>query len=311
MKLNTDFFDIMYYQDLRDFPAKLRLFDKKGIPLIRFYATGEVVYNPTVIALFALGNLQLYLSGTGQRTIWEKAVNWLINNGIRTEVGFLLPLNFDHPLYYLKKGWLSAMTQGVAVSCFVRAFILTGNDLFLKIAYEASKPLMIEIRHGGVAYTDEDGIWLEEAPSPSSPSHILNGFIYGIMGLFDLFCISKDTHVEKILKEGILTLRKNIKRYDSGYWSLYQLNPALLAPLRYHMLHIQQLSFLYKITGESIFREYAIKFNNYAKSQKNYIMSRICGNMLYLNALFRMQGAHAFSYITRRIADIVANNLIK
>jgi len=44
---------------------------------------------------------------------------------------------------------------------------------------------------------------------------------------------------------------------------------------------------------------------------KNYIMSRICGNILYLNAFFRMQRAHAFSYITRRIADIVANNLIK
>jgi hypothetical protein len=260
----------MYYQDLRDYPANLRLFDKEGIPLTRFYVTGDVVYNPTTVAIFALGNLQLYLSDSSQRaaTAWEKALSWLINNGIHAKTGFLLPLNFDHPVYHLKKGWLSAMTQGAAVSCFVRAFVLTGNELFLKIAHEASKPLMIEIKHGGVAYVDKNGIWLEETPSPFSPSHVLNGFIYAIEGLFDLFCISEDSKIFNILEETILTLKKNIKKYDSGYWSFYQLNPALLAPLRYHMLHVQQLSFLYKVTEEDIFREYAVRFNTYMRSQK-------------------------------------------
>jgi len=309
MKLNTNFFNIMYYEDLRHFSAKLRLFDKEGIPLIHFYATGEMVYNPTTVALFALSNLQLYLSGAGQRAAWEKAVSWLINNGIHTGTGFLLPLNFDHPFYHLKKEWLSAMTQGVAVSCFVRAFILTGNELFLKIADEASRPLVTEVKHGGVAYVDEDGIWLEEAPS-NPPSHILNGFIYALMGLFDLFCVSKDTLVEKILMEVIFTLRKNIEKYDSGYWSLYQLNPALLAPLSYHMLHVQQLYFLYKVTGENIFREYAVRFNTYMGSQKNYLMSRIRGNMLYLNALFKMQGVRVLPYVIKRITDIATNKVL-
>jgi hypothetical protein len=97
----------MYYQDLRDYPANLRLFDKEGIPLTRFYVTGDVVYNPTTVAIFALGNLQLYLSDSSQRaaTAWEKALSWLINNGIHAKTGFLLPLNFDHPVYHLKKGW--------------------------------------------------------------------------------------------------------------------------------------------------------------------------------------------------------------
>jgi len=62
----------MYYEDLKSFSAKLRLFDKEGIPLIRFYATGEVVYNPTTVALFALSNLQLYLPGAGKRDAWKK-----------------------------------------------------------------------------------------------------------------------------------------------------------------------------------------------------------------------------------------------
>jgi hypothetical protein len=202
------------------------------------------------------------------------------------------------------------MTQGAAVSCFVRAFVLTGNELFLKIAHEASKPLMIEIKHGGVAYVDKNGIWLEETPSPFSPSHVLNGFIYAIEGLFDLFCISEDSKIFNILEETILTLKKNIKKYDSGYWSFYQLNPALLAPLRYHMLHVQQLSFLYKVTEEDIFREYAVRFNTYMRSQKNCLISRICGNMLYLNALFKMQGVRAFPYITRRITEITANKIL-
>jgi len=60
MKLNTNFFKIMHYQDLRDYPAKPRLFDKEGNPLIRFYATRKVVYNPTTVVLLVLGNQRLY-----------------------------------------------------------------------------------------------------------------------------------------------------------------------------------------------------------------------------------------------------------
>jgi hypothetical protein len=201
------------------------------------------------------------------------------------------------------------LTQGVAVSCFVRASILTGNELFLKIAREASRPLVTEIKHGGVVYVDEDGIWFEEAPS-NPPSHILNGFIYAITGLFDLFCVSEDSKIFNILEEAVLTLKKNIKKYDSGYWSFYQLNPALLAPMSYHMLHVQQLSFLYEITEENIFREYAVRFNTYMRSKRNYLMSRICGNMLYLNALFKTQGVRVLPYVIKRIIDIATNKVL-
>ncbi|MGB9622951.1 MAG: hypothetical protein ACPL07_03805, partial [Candidatus Bathyarchaeia archaeon] len=79
-------------------PSKLKLFDRNGIPLIRFYATGEIVYNPTTIALFALSNLQRYLSGEREAlNKFNLAVNWLIENGVHTKAGLIFPLNFDLP----------------------------------------------------------------------------------------------------------------------------------------------------------------------------------------------------------------------
>ncbi|MGB9622952.1 MAG: D-glucuronyl C5-epimerase family protein [Candidatus Bathyarchaeia archaeon] len=202
------------------------------------------------------------------------------------------------------------MTQGVAISCFIRAFVLNGSSLFLNAAREASRPLTVEVEHGGVSCYDENGdLWIEEVPS-KPPSHILNGFIYALMGLFDLFSITGDSHIEDILKKGISTLGRNIHKYDSGFWSLYQLTPALFAPLSYHDLHIRQLIFLYRITKWQIFRDYAIKFNTYMKSQKNYLLSKTVGNILYLNALFKMQRLHAFPYVLWRITDITTNKIL-
>ena len=309
MKLN-DIFNMKYYLNLKNFPNELSYYDKEGIPMICFYATGEIVYNPTVVALFALSNLQLYFSG--ERTALNKfnqAVNWLIRNGVHTKIGLIFPLNFDHPVYGLKKGWISAMTQGVVISSFIRSFLLSSDHFFLTAAQEALGPLMVGIEHGGVSYHDENGdLWLEEVPS-NPPSHILNGFIFALMGLFDLLSVTGDSLVEDILKKGVLTLKKNIRRYDSGYWSLYQLTPALLAPLDYHKLHIDQLLFLYKLTGEDIFRDCAVRFYVYMGRQRNYLISRILGNILYLNALFKMKSLNAVPYMLRRICQYFSDKI--
>jgi hypothetical protein len=307
MRININCFNLLYYEDLRNFPSQLKLFDEDGIPLIRIY--GKVVYNPTTVALFTLSSLQHYLLGSRADVhiiAWKKGLNWLLSNGITTDKGYLLPLNFDHPPYKLKKGWISAMTQGLAVSGFVRAYLLTKDELFLKFAYEASKPLMIDVKLGGVAYRDQSGIWLEEAP-PSS--HILNGFIYAILGLFVLFSITKDSRVQHFLETVILTLKKNIKKYDNGYWSLYQLSPPLIAPLDYHLLHVHQLFVLYKITDIDVFKEYAIRFYLYKENKHNLLKSRIHGNILSLKRWIKTLRLHAFHYMTLQTREIIYNKI--
>lgn len=312
MKINENLFKLEYYEDFRVFLRKISIFDKSGIPMIYFYATGEIVYNPTTVAIYALANLQLYLLGDKNALDrFKLACTWLMSNGLKTKLGFILPLNFDHPIYGLKRGWISAMTQGLAISCFIRQYILNGNDLLLKLAQEAARPMIEEIKNGGVAYYDENGdIWFEEIPT-SPPPHILNGFIYGIVGLYDLYCHLKNDYIEDFIIKSINTLKKNIHRYDLGYWSKYQLNPHLPASLNYHKLHIRQLVFLYKISDEVIFKDYAAKFVSYMKYRSNYLLAQYIEYFQYLRVLVRTMRLHSIDYAFSRIIKHFATSILQ
>ena len=53
----------------------------------------------------------------------------------------------------------------------------------------------IDINEKGTQYKDEHGnIWLEEYPTIPT-SHVLNGFIYAIFGIYDLYRVTKGKNV--------------------------------------------------------------------------------------------------------------------
>ena len=66
------------------------------------------------------------------------------------------------------------------------------------------------------------------------------------------------------------TLRKNLDRYDLGFWSRYELSgtrlPMIASPF-YHRLHVTQLRIMHKITGDEVFARYAEKWEKYARSR--------------------------------------------
>jgi len=51
------------------------------------------------------------------------------------------------------------------------------------------------------------------------------------------------------------SLEKNIRRYDLGYWSRYDLFYKRPARITYHLLHIEQLRWLSKVTRRKSFTE--------------------------------------------------------
>ena len=107
---------------------------------------------------------------------------------------------------------------------------------------------------------DADGsLWIEEY-LVEPPSHILNGFVWALWGVRDFALWSRDAEAGAIFEEAVSTLQKNLGRYDAGFWSLYELTPAgprMLASPYYHRLHVIQLHVLHRLTGQSVFREYA------------------------------------------------------
>ena len=118
-----------------------------------------------------------------------------------------------------------------------------------------------DVKDGGVRRYDNDGnLWLEEYPT-NEPSLVLNGFIYALFGLYDLFRVTNLERVKEDIDLCVKTLRENISKYDTGYWSLYdQLHGELVKYYYQKNVHVPQLEALYDLTREDIFNHYAVKW---------------------------------------------------
>lgn len=244
--------------------------DGNGVPLLNYGGKIGKQYNPIAIAQYGLGNFNLYKQ-TGDKTFKEKTLiqaNWLVENLIKNDKGIPVWMhNFDwNYVEKLKAPWYSGLAQGQGISLLVRVFKLTGDKKYIDTAEDALISLKTEVVEGGVIYTDEKGnMWIEEY-LVTPPSHVLNGFIWALFGVYDYFLLYREKNIRELFDGFVETLIKNLNQYDIGYWSLYDLsNNGLknIASHFYHQLHIVQLNIMYYLTGIDIFEKYANKWNSY------------------------------------------------
>lgn len=99
------------------------------------------------------------------------------------------------------------MGQGQAISLLSRAFFQSGgNELYLNTAFAALKPFKVLSKNGGVLSEFMDlHPWYEEYPT-IPPIFILNGFMYSLIGLYDLFTLAPNG--SKVIKYYLLFLYK-------------------------------------------------------------------------------------------------------
>ena len=65
----------------------------------------------------------------------------------------------------------------------------------------------------------------------------------------------------------------NLEKYDTGYWSTYDLSKLFLvnpSSSFYHQLHLVQLDVLFTMTKEKSFQIYRDRWNSYSNNSKNY-----------------------------------------
>ncbi len=250
-------------KDLYYFPR-----DSRGLPMRRFMSVGDQ-YVPTRIASYALAHHNRYLL-TGDehsRQRFFAAVEWFMSfpEGV---------WYYNFSRYGLKPPWVSAMAQGEGISVLVRAWKLSQDSAYLSQAQKALKPLLLPLERGGVRSELPDGSpFLEEYPT-NPPLHVLNGFMYTLIGLVDLGRVSKELVAPVGLDDLLDSLDKNISLWDFGSWSLYDLghlHDALphVASMRYHNLHISQLTFLGRFTHRQGLLEAARRWKEYARSPWN------------------------------------------
>jgi heparosan-N-sulfate-glucuronate 5-epimerase len=176
----------------------------------------------------------------------------------------------------LEPGWYSAMGQGQAISLLVRAYVASKDMTYLEAAGRALDIFDIPSSEGGVLAKFLDKYdWYEEYPTTPS-SFVLNGFIYSLIGLYDLKEIavgSISDKAAKLYEKGLVTLKTMLPMFDSGTGTFYDLRhiTAGLAPNRarwdYHKVHIKQLYLLVELDNDKLFKHTLQRWKGYMKGK--------------------------------------------
>lgn len=249
-------------------------FDASGIPQLDYHGHIGLQYNPIAIAQFGLGNYNLWrrTGDAERRNKFFVIADWLASH-LEPNAHGLPVWNHHFDWEYrdtLKAPWYSGLAQGQGISVLVRAHKESGEWRYLDAAQQAFASFQRAIDEGGVAFTDESGdLWFEEY-IVSPPTHILNGFIWSLWGVYDYFLATQDLTAEKLFCHGVRTLLHNLDRYDLGFWSLYEQSGTrlpMIASQFYHRLHIVQLRVMHRLTGEEAFARVAGRWEDYAKSR--------------------------------------------
>jgi heparosan-N-sulfate-glucuronate 5-epimerase len=260
----------MPFLEKADYPGP---YDRHGIPLLDYQGSLGRQYNPIAIAQFGLGNFNAYCrSGEDERrTKFLAVADWLVANLEPNRAGLhVWNHHFDWEYRsWLRAPWQSGLAQSQGISVLVRAHEETGNATYLESARMAFQPFRKEIPDGGIVYVDERGdSWLEEY-IVSPPTHILNGFMWAMWGVYDYLLATEDTVAQRIFEASARTLRNHLARYDLGFWSLYEQSGTwlqMVASPFYHRLHIAQLRVMHFLTEEALFLHYADRWESYRHS---------------------------------------------
>ena len=227
------------------------------------------------VAQWGLGCYELYLSGEGKR--WLAAAFAAGEHlAARQQVagpqagGWVHGYRFKHT-FDLSPPWLSAMAQGEGASLLTRLHRESGDEQYADAARRALAPMGRASADGGVAAKLAGGFFPEEYPT-TTPSCVLNGGIFALWGCYDVGVGLGEARALKLFEEGAATLGASIHRYDTGYWSRYDLYPhpvPNVASGAYHQLHINQLLAMSSIYRDERLDAMTSRFIGYRDSRVN------------------------------------------
>ena len=251
-------------------------FDADGVPLLDYRGHIGRHYNPIAVAQYGLARYNRFLAAgnPADRTAFLAQADWLVRTLEENASGVPVWMHrFDFEYRSLLKApWYSGLAQGQGLSLLARAHLATGDARYLEAMRAAFVPLTRDVAEGGVLFRDPAGsTWIEEY-IVSPPTHILNGFIWALWGVWDCNLAGGDPRAQALFDESVKTIGRNLARYDTGWWSLYELGdtkmPMLASPF-YHRLHIVQLRILAAMSGVDLFSDTARRWEAYAAGRYN------------------------------------------
>lgn len=231
--------------------ARENHFDAAGIP--HAWDAGAPHYDPLVIARYAMRMLAIGASSGRAGPIAEaqRQLEPLLESGEATgawgRARYSRAMSTERP---------SCLVQGVAISAMLRLCVGRPSKRVARVLERAFERLAAPISEGGTLTQLGEGPFLEEYPE-QPPSHVLNGCIYALFGLYDLTDVLGHTRAGELARSLEVSLAVAINRFSTVLgWSRYALNlsgRAPLASMHYHRMHVLCLRVLAARTGMSAF----------------------------------------------------------
>lgn len=246
--------------------------DENGIVMMPHYVdhldsvsgTKTHYYSPLKIAHYALGvyNDQIKDDDSDSWQSFFNHVHYLTDNYTHfdddsDQIVWRTPTSVVR--YGVDVDHTSAIVQGLIVSALVRAYLVEGDLQYLDFAERALGVLEVPVANGGVRSDSQWGYMYEEYPSDPY-SHVINGFLFCLIGLFELGSIGGSQRAQRLFDQGIHTLTKVLPFWIDNSWSKYDLRDVTngeiinYATNHYQYLHIDQLKIIYKITKKDMFK---------------------------------------------------------
>lgn len=247
--------------------------DSSKLPNMR--SGNDKVYYPTTVGQMVLAHRIRY-----ERFKDENDLKTLITNAdwftrSLNEHGcwpFTIDINYSKGKT-IKAPFCSAMGQGLAFSALVSAYEVTNDKKYLEVAKAGLPPFNLDHPQSVLSLLSDGSVFLEELGSKEESIHILNGYIFALIGLYDLSRATQDPFATQLYKDGVETLKKHALSFETGNWSLYSMDPQSniynhwrYASPKYQRLHTIQFQALADLTKEPVFQETYLRHKSYMES---------------------------------------------
>jgi hypothetical protein len=225
---------------------------------------GRLVYPMGTLSINGMKRIDAYLDAGDEAQLQQALIHAERLRQLARPIGdaWWLPHKCSYPPERQRAPWWNAMTQGLAISFFVRLYSVTGSDVHLDAARRVARSLFKLDRRERpwVSFVGAGGsLWLEHYPR-AKPSHVLNAHLHAVIGLYELWRQTHDRGVRRLLLGAITTVRDRIGRFRRpGELSLYDLRNRT-QHVKYHEIVVWQLRFLARISGDRYFWQTANLF---------------------------------------------------
>jgi hypothetical protein len=252
-------------------------FDPQGVPVVPTYVDVEprrLHYYPITIGQYALAIFHSWLRSSRDEDLrrFLRLADWFVEHQAPDGCWHA---QTEMPHYRLLAPWPSAMAQGRGLSVLTRAWQCTSDEKYIASARRALAAFSVPVECGGIRDAYDGRTTYEEYPAQPAP-HVLNGMIFALFGIWDLVRAQPDDAqaAAAIFERGAATVEVLLPRYDTGWWSLYDLYhlevgaPRNPCTAHYHDIHVKQLQVMHAITGREVFGAFARRWAAYQEGAR-------------------------------------------